>query len=105
MKRKDVLLERWAAILGLKPDAPAIFNTGGEIVRTFRQIEERARRDETKFPVVKPHNVHAIQIGNHFDWPSVFIVGSRTQRVILPFDESLIKDQADAAFKIAAMNR
>jgi len=102
MKRKDVLLERWAAILAQKPDAPAIFNTGGEIVRTFRQIEERARRDETKFPVVKPHNVHAIQIGNHFDWPSAFIAGLRTQRVILPLDESLTKEQADAAFKIAA---
>ena len=96
------MLERWAAILAQKPDAPAIFNTGGEIVRTFRQIEERARRDETKFPVVKPHNVHAIQIGNHFDWPSAFIAGLRTQRVILPLDESLTKEQADAAFKIAA---
>jgi long-chain acyl-CoA synthetase len=102
MKQTDALLERWATILAKKADRPAIFNTRGEVVRTFRQIDAQARADERKFPTVKAHNVNAIQIGNHYDWPSIFIACLRTQRVVLPLDESLTREQADAAVAIAA---
>lgn len=102
MKPKDVLLERWEAILAQKGDAPAIFNTRGEVVRTFLQIEEHARQIEAKMPAVQPHNVSAIQIGNHDDWPSHFLACLRRQRVILPIDESVSKQQAEAAVSIAA---
>ena len=67
MKPKDALLERWETILAQKGEQPAIFNTRGEVVRTFLQVEERARQIEAKMPAVKPHNVSAIQIGNHDD--------------------------------------
>jgi len=102
MKPDDVLLERWEALLAKKGNTPAIFNTRGEVVRTFRQVEEHARQIEAKMPAVPPHNVSAIQIGNHDDWPSHFLACLRRQRVILPIDESVSKQQAEAAVSIAA---
>ena len=102
MKPKDAILERWEAILAQKGDAPAIFNTRGEVARTFLQIEEHARQIEAKMPAVKRYNVSAIQIGNHDDWPSHFLACLRRQRVILPIDESVSKQQAEAAVSIAA---
>ena len=102
MKPKDALLERWEAILAQKGDAPAIFNTRGEVVRTFVQVEEHARRIEAKMPATKPHNVSAIQIGNHQDCLSHFLACLRRRRVVLPIDESISKQQADAAVSTAA---
>src|SRR5256885_4980792 len=102
MKEKDVLLKKWDAVLTQKRDTPAIFATNREVALTFSQIEERARQIEAKMPAVKPHNVSAIQIGNHDDWPSHFRACLRRQRVILPIDEPVSNEQAEAAVSIAA---
>jgi long-chain acyl-CoA synthetase len=113
MKPKDVLLERWEATLAQKGDAPAIFNTAGEVLRTFRGIEEHARAVEAKVQSapgaagrktrpVKPGNVSGIQIGNHQDWPSLFLTDLRRGQVVLPIDESVGKQQSDMAMSIAA---
>src|SRR3989440_6570988 len=102
MKEKDVLLESWEAILAQKADSPALFDTRGEVVRTFRQVEKHARQVEAQMPNTKPHNVHAIQIGNHPDWASFFLACLRTQRVLLPIDEAITEEQAGAALSIAA---
>lgn len=112
MKSKDPLLAAWEETLARKGDAPAIFNTAGEVLRTFRGIEEHAQTVETtmaraleaKGRSSKPDNVSAIQIGNHQDWPSRFLVSLRKRDVVLPIDESVAKDQADKAFVIAAKN-
>jgi long-chain acyl-CoA synthetase len=101
MKPKETLLKRWETILARKGDAPAIFNTRGEVVRTFRQVEEHARHVETVLPTTKPHNINAIQIGNHHDWPSLFLACLRKQKVVLPIDESVAQQQADSAVSIA----
>src|SRR5438552_11621826 len=113
MKSEDPLLVAWEEMLARKGDAPAIFNTAGEVLRTFRGIEEHARGLETtmasaleaKGGSTKHHNVSAIQIGNHQDWPSLFLVSLRKRNVFLPIDESVAKDQADKAFSIAAKSR
>src|SRR5256885_2164252 len=102
MKEKDVLLKKWDAVLTQKRDTPAIFATNREVALTFGQIEERAREIEAKMPAVKPHNVSAIQIGNHQDWLSHFLACLRRRRVVLPIDESISKQQADAAVSTAA---
>lgn len=102
MKRKDALLERWEAVLAQKADAPAIFNTRGEVLRTFRGIEERANAVEAKTPSTKPHNVTAVQIGNDQDWPSLFLTCLRRRNVFLPIDESVSKQRVDKALSVAA---
>src|SRR2546423_14015480 len=100
MKPKDVLLERWKEIIAKKADSPAIFNTAGEGVRSFLQIEEGALA-QAKLRTTKRYNVSAIKTGNHFDWPSSFLACLRMQHVVLPIDESVNEQQASAAFSIA----
>src|SRR6202022_1758774 len=112
MKPKDALLERWKSTVARKDDAPAIFNTAGEVLRTFRGIEEHARAVEAKVRSalaaagktrpVKLGNVIGIQIGNHHDWPSLFLTDLRRGQVVLPIDESVGKQQSDMAMSIAA---
>src|SRR2546423_8201659 len=65
-------------------------------------MTELARQIEANMPTVPPHNVSEIQIGNHDDWPSHFLACLRRLRVILPIDESVSKQQAEAAVSIAA---
>jgi long-chain acyl-CoA synthetase len=105
MKFSDPLLKAWEKTLARKRDTPAIFATSGEIIRTFLGIEEHALAVEANMPASKPFNVNPVQIGNHADWPSLFLACLRTQRVVLPLDESISKQQTEAAFSIAAKSR
>src|SRR5438093_12197837 len=112
MKSEDPLLVAWEEMLARKRDAPAIFNTAGEILRTFRGIGEHAQGLETTMASAleakggspKPHNVSAIQIGNHQDWPSLLLVSLRKRNGFLPIDESVAQDQADNAVSVSAMH-
>jgi len=105
MKFSDPLLKAWEKTLARKRDMPAIFATSGEVIRTFFGIEEHAQAVEANMPASKPLDVNPVQIGNHVDWPSLFLACLRTQRVVLPLDESISKQQAEAAFSIAARSR
>ena len=105
MNSNDPLLAAWDETLARKGDAPAILNTAGEVIRTFRGIEEHARAVEAKIrsasTVIKPHSVNGIRIGNHADWFSLFLDCLRRQSVCLPIDESISQQKADAAVSVA----
>jgi long-chain acyl-CoA synthetase len=100
MKPSDPLLARWETILASKGDQPAIFHTAGEVVRTFRQIDDHAQAFERKIASFEPGNVLAIQIGNHEDWPAILIACFRGGLVVLPLEKSISDRQRDAAIKI-----
>jgi len=100
MKAKDGLLERWETILARKGDAPAIFNTRGQINRTFRAIDEYACKFESKIDSFAAGSVIAVQIGNHEDWPSILIACLRRGMIVLPLEQSISDQQRDAAAKI-----
>jgi long-chain acyl-CoA synthetase len=100
MKPKDVLRERWEAILAQKDDAPAILNARGEVVYSFKQIEDRAGEFESKIDSLQPGTVLAAQIGNHQDWPSILVACLRCQIVVLPLEQSITDQQRDAAMKV-----
>src|SRR5437870_3753311 len=100
MKPKDVLLQRWEAILAQKGDEPAIFNTRGQVDRTFRGIDERARGFEPKIDKFADGSVIAVQIGNHEGAPSIFIACLRRGIVVLPLEQSMSDQQRDAALKV-----
>jgi long-chain acyl-CoA synthetase len=102
MKFSDPLLKAWEKTLARKRDTPAIFATSGEVIRTFLGIEKHALAVEANMPASRPFNVNPVQIGNHADWPSLFLACLRTRRVVLPLDESISKQQTEAAFSIAA---
>jgi acyl-CoA synthetase (AMP-forming)/AMP-acid ligase II len=100
MKSSDPLLAAWRRTVDRAKDLPAIFNTRGEVVRKFSEIEERARDFETKMEVFNPGSVIAIQIGNHEDWPSILIACLRRRLVVLPLEQSISDQQRDAALDV-----
>jgi acyl-CoA synthetase (AMP-forming)/AMP-acid ligase II len=89
MKSRNAVVRTWADTVARKGDAPAIFNTRGEVLRTFRQIEEEALAVEEKLGAIEPGNIHVIQIGNHESWPSQLIAAWRKGLAVLPLDKSL----------------
>jgi len=94
------LLAAWRRTVGRAKDLPAIFNTRGEVVRKFSEIEERARDFETKVEMFNAGSVIAIQIGNHEDWPSILIACLRRRLVVLPLEQSISDQQRDAALDV-----
>jgi long-chain acyl-CoA synthetase len=104
MKRDDPLLLAWQTTISRKGDDAAIFDATGRIARSFRDIERHACAFEAKMDKLLPGAVVAVQIGNHEDWPSIFIACLRKQLVVLPLDESVSEQQRDAALKICRAN-
>ena len=100
MKADDPLLVAWEKTLAAKTDAPAIFKTCGEVVCTFRQIDERARAFAAEVAKFAPGSVVAVQLGNHRDWPAIFLGCLRSRFVVLPIDESVTEQQRDAALEL-----
>ncbi len=100
MKHGDSLLLAWQTTISRKGDDAAVFDATGRIARSFRDIEEHARAFEAKMDKLPPGAVVAVQIGNHEDWPAVFIACLRKQLVVLPLDQSIGEQQRDAALEI-----
>src|SRR6478672_13190394 len=100
MKHDDPLLLAWRTTISRKGDDAAIFDAVGKIVQRFDEVEERARRFEEKIDGLPAGAVVAVQIGNHKDWPSIFIACVRKQLVVLPLDQSISERQRDAALEI-----
>src|SRR5437763_221150 len=104
MKSSDPLLEAWEKTLARKRDAPAIFATSGEVLRTFREIEQRTRDLLQSIGVFPEGNVLAVQIGNHEDWPSILIGCLRRNLVVLPLEQSISEQQHAEALKVCRVN-
>jgi acyl-CoA synthetase (AMP-forming)/AMP-acid ligase II len=100
MKHGDSLLLAWQTTISRKGDDAAVFDATGRIARSFRDIEGHARAFEAKMDKFPSGAVVAVQIGNHEDWPAVFIACLRKQLVVLPLDESIGEQQRDAALEI-----
>ena len=100
MKSSDALLAGWRETVRRAKDSPAIFNTRGQVVRRFSDIEDRARDFESKVDMFGAGSVIAIQIGNHEDWPSILIACLRKRLVVLPLEQSISDQERDAALEV-----
>ncbi|MGE5208858.1 MAG: class I adenylate-forming enzyme family protein [Alphaproteobacteria bacterium] len=100
MKSDDPLLAAWQKTLSRKGDWGAVLDSTGKIARSFRDVEDGARVFEGKIDMLPAGAVVAVQIGNHEDWPSVFIACLRKHLVVLPLDQSISRQQRDAALEI-----
>jgi long-chain acyl-CoA synthetase len=100
MKAPDPLLAAWHRTVSRKGDGAAVFDSTGKIARSFHDLEEGARAFHTKIDTLPAGAIVAVQIGNHPDWPSVFIACLRKQLVVLPLDQSIGERQRDAALEI-----
>ena len=100
MKSPDPLLAAWQETLARKGNAPAVFDTNGATLRSFRQVEEQARAYEPNLGAFASADVIAIQSGNHEDWPSILLACWRREMVVLPLERSISEQERDAALKI-----
>jgi acyl-CoA synthetase (AMP-forming)/AMP-acid ligase II len=100
MKSNDALISAWEKTLARGKDSSAIFDTNGTPLCTFCEIETRARAFERKIDMFGAGSVVAIQIGNHEDWPAIFIACLRRKLVVLPLEQSISGQQRDAALEV-----
>src|SRR6478735_3254261 len=100
MKHGDPLLLAWQTTISRKGKDAAIFDSNGRIARSFQDIESHARAFADKMDTFRPGTVVAVQIGNHEDWPAIFIACLRKKLVVLPLDQSIGEQQRDAALAI-----
>src|SRR5436189_1582038 len=100
MKSSDPLLQSWEKTLARKRDTPAIFATSGEVLRTFGDVEQRARDLMRSTDVFHEGSVLAVQIGNHEDWPSILIGCLRRHLIVLPLEQSMSERQRGEALEI-----
>jgi len=97
--RNDPLLVAWEKSLRENRNQPAILDGRGKITRTFSGIEERAQFFAHQLKSLRPGDVVAIQIGNHPDWPSLFVACLRLQIVVLPLERSITEKERVAAME------
>src|SRR5215831_21122337 len=64
MKSSDPLLEAWEKTLARKYDAPAIFATSGEVLRSFGEIEQCTGNFLKRINVFSEGEVLGVQISN-----------------------------------------
>jgi long-chain acyl-CoA synthetase len=98
MKSDDPLLAAWEKTLARKKNAPAIFDTRGQALRTFAEIESRAL--ELAETIAGP--VYPIDVGNQPDWPSHFLAALGRRVVALPLESSITPQQRENALRLCA---
>jgi len=96
MKSDDALLAAWEETLAQKRNAAAIFDTRGEVLRTFADVETRARNLEAKIS----GRIYPIDMGNHPDWPSHLLAALRRRVVALPLESTMTQQQREAALRL-----
>jgi long-chain acyl-CoA synthetase len=97
MKSDDALLAAWEETLAQKRDAPAVFDTRREVLRTFGDIESRARELEGK---IEDARIYPIDQGNQPDWPSHLLAALRRRVVALPLESTMTAPQREAALQM-----
>ena len=98
-KVEDPILAAWERTRASNRDRTAICDSHGNITRTFLEIEERARQFADEMEAITPGQVLAIQIGNHPDWPSLFLACLRRGVVVLPLEQTISDEQRENAFE------
>jgi long-chain acyl-CoA synthetase len=95
----DALLDAWENSRHREEKA-AIFDTRGQVLRTFAQIEEEARDfEQTLLCEFRPGDVIAIQVGNHPAWPALLLACLRSRLVALSLERSMAERERDAALR------
>jgi acyl-CoA synthetase (AMP-forming)/AMP-acid ligase II len=100
MKVFDPLLAAWQKTLHRRGDAAAILGENGATLRTFQGVEKRADELIENLAGFEPGGVVAVQIGNHPDWPSIFLACRRCKLVVVPLDQSISAQDRATALEI-----
>ncbi len=95
----DSFLDAWEKTRCENGNRAAIFDGHGNVINSFARIEERAVEFVRRLEPFSSGQVIAIQIGNHPDWPSLFLACLRKQLVILPLEQTISEEQQKVAFE------
>jgi len=98
MKTGDPLLAAWEATLARRGDDPAVFDAQGRIVFRFAEIEERSF-DFDSVNDFGAGEIVALQIGNHADWPAIFLACLRRGIVVLPLEPTMSERERNVALQ------
>ena len=98
--KENPLLAAWDETLGRRRDVPAILDEKGAVWRTYEQLEQRSQHFAREFETFDPGQVIGVQIGNHPDWPSIFLACLRRKLVVVPIDQSGSPQDRAAALNI-----
>ena len=99
-KVEDPLLTAWERTRANNRDRAAVFDSRGKVARTFLEIEDRARQIAGELEKTVPGQVLAVQIGNHLDWPSLFLACLRKRIVVLPLEQMISDEQRHGALRL-----
>jgi len=100
MKVSNPLLAAWDENLARRCDLPAILDETGSPARTFEQVEARSRQFAGNLQQLEAGRGIGVQIGNHADWPSIFLACLRRQLVVIPLDQSITEQDRTTALNI-----
>ena len=81
---QNALLIAWRETLQRRAADPAIWSSGGKVLRSFAQIEDEARAIRSAFDGLPSHSVVGVQIGNSERWPALLLALLRQRLVVLP---------------------
>ncbi|MFN2474737.1 MAG: class I adenylate-forming enzyme family protein [Chthoniobacterales bacterium] len=94
----DAILHRWNRVLEQRGACAAIYDTRGNVLRTFAGIEDEARElAETELANIRAGQVVAIQVGNHPAWPALLLGCLRRGLVALPLERSISANEREIA--------
>lgn len=97
----DALLAAWGRTLQLRPHEAAIWNTSGEVARTFAQIDAEAGKIAAELPdELAPGMTVAVQLGNHPAWPAWLLACRRRELVVLPLEREMAERERAAILQI-----
>src|SRR5215467_10814158 len=99
-KVEDPILAAWERTRASNRDRAAILDLRAKVKRTFVEIEERARQLTDELRTIVPGQVVAVQIGNHPDWPSLFLACLRKRAVVLALEQTISDEQRQNANQI-----
>ena len=99
-KVEDPILTAWERTRANNRDRAAIFDSKGRVVRTFLEVEDRAHQFANELEKIAPGQVLAVQIGNHPDWPSLFLACLRKRVVVLPLEQTISGEQKQSALEV-----
>ena len=97
-KTLDPLLGAWETTLARRAAEPAIFDPQRRVLFRFGEIEERSRRFDG-LEDFDAGEIVAIQIGNHPDWPALFLACLRRRIVVLPLEPAMSEREREAALR------
>lgn len=98
----DGLLDAWENTRRARNSSgSAIFDTSGNALRSFAQIEEESRNFErSPLREFQEGEVIALQAGNHAAWPALLLACLRKRLVALPLERTMAVQEREAALRI-----